>query len=138
MSSIFDRSIAAMDESIGAMFGQAVEYTFLSGRKVTDRRANVDNIPSGYEVDEGIRTSQDNRDGNREGIDYQNRRTFGFRKSVIGQDKPEIYAKVRVVSEGPKADVWTVWRVIGSEAARWYVECEQVEAHEVSRPGLRK
>jgi hypothetical protein len=114
-----------------------VEYTFLDGSTVTDSKAFVDAIESGYEVDAGIRTSQDERGGNNNGITYQNRRTFGLRKSVIGQDKPEIYATLRVVSEGDNALVWTVWRIIGGEDARWYVECERVEKHEKSRTGLR-
>lgn len=137
MASTFDTMFAAVDVRAGELFGEAVEYTFLDGRTVTDERAFVDAIESGYEVDAGIRTSQDERPGRANGIDYQNRRTFGLRKSIIGTDKPEIYAKVRVVSEGTNADVWTVWRVIGSEDARWYIECERVEKHEKSRTGMR-
>ena len=122
---------------IGSFFGESVEYTFLDGRSVTDSQGIVDCIESGYEVDAGIRESQDDRGGNEFGITYQNRRTFGLRKSVIGEEKPEIYATLRVVSEGDTAPVWTVWRVIGSDVDRWYIECERVEKHELSRKNLR-
>jgi hypothetical protein len=114
-----------------------VEYEFRNGVTVTDSKAFVDAIESGYEVDAGIRVSQDEQQGNDKGIAYQNRRTFGLRKSVIGEAEPEIYAKLRVVSEGDNADWWTVWRIIGSESARWYIECERTEVHERSAKNLR-
>lgn len=141
MSSLFDRSFAPVDAAMGAVHGESVEYTFLDGRSVTDTKAFVDHIPSGYEVDEGIRTSQDQQNGNEAGITYNSRRTFGLRKSVIGADDPEISARVRVVSEvtskGVNAAVWSVWRVIGAEHGRWYVECERVEDHERGRGSFR-
>lgn len=138
MASVFDTLFDQLAEPILAtQFGEAVEYTFRDGHSVTDTKAFVDFIESGYEVDAGIRTSQDEREGNERGITYQNRKTFGLRKSVIGEAKPEIYARVRVVSEGDNADVWTVWRVIGSESARWYVECERTEIHERSAKNMR-
>jgi hypothetical protein len=138
MPSAFDTLWQAGPSAVmGTFFGEPVEYTDLAGVPVTDSLCYVDFIESGYEVDAGIRTSQDERNNRQQGIDYQNRRTFGFRKSVIGEDKPAIYATVRVVSGGAKADVWTVWRVIGGECDRWYIECERVEKHEKSRPGMR-
>jgi len=137
VSSLFDRAFAPIDSFMGAMRGEAVEYTFLDGRTVTDERAFMDAIESGYEVDAGQRTSQDERGGNRRGVAYQSRKTFGLRKSVIGEAEPEIYAKVRVVAEGSEAAVWTVWRIIGSEAARWYLECERATQHERSRENMR-
>jgi hypothetical protein len=137
MPSVFDSIFADADVVIGNYHGEAVEYTFLDGHSVTDSAAFVDAIESGYEVDAGIRKSQDDRE-NTQGTTYQSRRTFGLRKSVIGQAEPEIYATLRVVSEGDSANVWTVWRIIGNDAdTRWYVECERVEKHEQSRANLR-
>lgn len=136
MATVFDSIFDSADVVIGNYHGEAVEYTYLDQHTVTDEFAFIDCIESGYEVDGGIRTSQDER-GDESGIVYENKRTFALRKSAIGEAKPEIHATLRVVAEGDNADVWTVWRIAGSDAQRWVIVCERPESHERSRGSYR-
>lgn len=137
MPSVADLLFRAVDDLATGFFGEAVEYTFLDGHSVTDIGCLNGAIESGYQVDGGQVESRAEVNTTSKGVDYENGRTFGFRKSVIGRAKPEIFATVKVVGEGANALPWTLKRITGDEDARWYVYCTRIEKHEMTRPGMR-
>jgi hypothetical protein len=123
MPNFYDTDFARHDEAMLAQdFGERVVYSAPGAAELVDEKAIVDwEAQSGGGTDEGVVTRlREEKDG----TEYARIRRFGLRLSEVPEEVVTLFGTVQ---HGGKD--WPVTRIMGTDTARIYVECERMETH---------
>lgn len=122
MPSFYDADFARHDEAMLAQdFGELVVYKAPDGSETPDELAIVDwEAQASGGTDEGVTTRHKQQPG---GIVFVRVRRFGLRLSAV----PEVELFGSCLHANKE---WPITRIMGSDVARTYVECEREEDYQ--------